>query len=107
MKKLVDEEQHIRQVMRDNAEDVDDLRSAWQERDDPAERNIRDVEWEQFGSLQDQLDKILESKNKLGDGTYGICEDCGGAISPKRLEAVISARLCLSCQQKTESGAGT
>lgn len=93
--------------MLDNSEDLEDLRSEWQERDDPAERNIRDVEWEQYSSLQDALGRILESKNRLDDGTYGICEDCSEAISPKRLEAVISARRCLNCQQQTELGAGS
>lgn len=40
---------------------------------------------------------------KIGEGTYGICEDCGEAIGYPRLLAYPAARRCLACQQKSES----
>lgn len=103
-KKLEAEERHIRQVLADNSEDLEDLRSDWQERDDPAERNIRYVEWGQYSSLQDALAGVLDAKQKVIDGKYGLCEDCGNKISPKRLAAVISARRCLECQKIADNG---
>jgi RNA polymerase-binding transcription factor DksA len=33
-------------------------------------------------------------------GSYGQCERCGKEIGPERLEAVPTARLCISCAQK-------
>ena len=35
---------------------------------------------------------------------YGVCAACEEEMNAKRLEAVPWARLCLSCQEKQESG---
>ena len=51
---------------------------------------------------QKQIELALE---RLGTGGYGICEDCGEPISPKRLEAAPWARLCVFCQQALETEA--
>lgn len=34
---------------------------------------------------------------RIEDGTYGECEQCGEAISSARLEAMPAARLCINC----------
>ncbi|MDE0071412.1 MAG: TraR/DksA C4-type zinc finger protein [Caldilineaceae bacterium] len=36
-------------------------------------------------------------------GQYGICERCGGQISPARLEVKPDATLCMNCQREVES----
>src|SRR5437870_6611132 len=41
-----------------------------------------------------EVDRALE---KVDEGTYGICDDCGQAISSERLEAIPSATLCVTC----------
>ncbi len=40
---------------------------------------------------------------KVRDGTYGVCDSCGQAIAPRRLQALPHATLCLACQSKVES----
>ena len=35
---------------------------------------------------------------------YGVCEECGGVISKKRLEAIPFAPMCIRCAEKLESG---
>lgn len=40
------------------------------------------------------LDKALQRHEQ---GTYGICETCGEAIHPERLEVRPTARTCLRC----------
>jgi DnaK suppressor protein len=45
---------------------------------------------------------IDESLNRLRDGTYGMCAECGVEISEKRLQAVPFAKLCVECQSKAE-----
>ncbi len=40
---------------------------------------------------------------KLPRGKYGLCEGCDDAISPKRLQALPWARLCVACQAKAEA----
>lgn len=39
---------------------------------------------------------------KLGDGTYGACEECGNPIGFSRLQARPEARLCIACQTRAE-----
>ncbi len=46
-----------------------------------------------------ELDDALK---RIEDGSFGICDDCKGAITKIRLKAVPSARLCIKCQQKRE-----
>lgn len=49
--------------------------------------------------LLDRIDAALE---KLEQGSYGLCEDCGKPISTARLMAVPYAAFCLACQQRVE-----
>lgn len=35
----------------------------------------------------------------LETGEYGICQDCGEPINPKRLEAIPWTTLCVRCQE--------
>jgi len=50
--------------------------------------------------LRDALDEVEAALGKLGDGTYGACEDCGRPIDADRLEAKPAARLCIDCAAK-------
>ena len=52
------------------------------------------------GTLSETLDEIESALAKLDDGTYGRCEECGGAIAEARLEAMPAARLCITCASK-------
>jgi RNA polymerase-binding transcription factor DksA len=46
--------------------------------------------------LQDSLDEVARALEKLADGTYGTCEECGDPIAPARLEAMPAARYCIN-----------
>lgn len=48
------------------------------------------------------LKKVEEAKQKILDGTYGECEECGAEISQKRLLARPTASLCIHCQENKE-----
>ncbi len=48
------------------------------------------------------LRKVEQAKQKILDGTYGHCEDCGENISQKRLMARPTAFLCIDCQEEKE-----
>ncbi|HEU4383773.1 MAG TPA: TraR/DksA C4-type zinc finger protein [Anaeromyxobacteraceae bacterium] len=48
------------------------------------------------------LAKIEKALERLEDGSFGICEDCGEAISPKRLAARPMATLCIDCERDKE-----
>ena len=52
--------------------------------------------------LVKQIDQALE---RLKEGTYGICEDCGGEISSGRLKVMPFAIRCTHCQERWEASA--
>lgn len=49
---------------------------------------------DQSRSRLDDLDRAVQRHEQ---GTYGICETCGGAIPTERLAARPTARTCLRC----------
>jgi len=48
------------------------------------------------------LSKINAALEKIEDGEYGECENCGEEIGRKRLEARPVARLCIDCKSEQE-----
>jgi DnaK suppressor protein len=48
------------------------------------------------------LAQVEAALTRFEQGTYGICERCGDHIDPARLKALPYAKLCMSCQQRTE-----
>jgi len=56
-------------------------------------------------SLKERLSGVGHALRKLNEGTYGICDGCGQAIDPARLEALPEASLCRNCadMQKKQS----
>lgn len=51
---------------------------------------------------RDLLNDVLYAIEKIENGEYGICEDCGNTINHQRLEALPHARLCLECKASEE-----
>lgn len=52
---------------------------------------------------QKLLKKIEEAIERINEGTFGICESCGGDISLKRLKARPVTTLCIECKTKQEA----
>ncbi|MFC1643282.1 TraR/DksA family transcriptional regulator, partial [Myxococcota bacterium] len=48
------------------------------------------------------LDKIQKALNKIDEGTFGVCDECGERISSKRLEARPETTLCIRCKEDQE-----
>ncbi len=51
-----------------------------------------------------RLQEVDESLDRIASGTYGICEECGGPISLKRLEVRPVAKYCVPCLTQLEKG---
>ena len=47
--------------------------------------------------------KIREALERIEDGSFGICEECGGKISEKRLKARPVTTLCIDCKRLQEA----
>lgn len=57
--------------------------------------SLQDTEWQEYKRIRQALQKIEE-------GTYGVCIDCGGDITEKRLKSYPNAARCLACQEAFE-----
>ena len=51
-----------------------------------------------------RLQEVDEALDRIGGGTYGICEECSEPISLKRLEVRPVAKYCVACLSKLERG---
>lgn len=73
----------------------------------PADLGTETFERSKDLSLRDnalrQLDAIDRALERIDQGTYGICEECGSPIPEARLEAFPSATTCIRCQEAREA----
>ncbi|HPD61422.1 MAG TPA: TraR/DksA C4-type zinc finger protein, partial [Thermodesulfobacteriota bacterium] len=49
---------------------------------------------------REKLELIDEALERLDEGTYGICEECGAKIAEGRIKVMPFARYCVACQSK-------
>jgi len=51
-------------------------------------------------NLRTMIEQVQAALRRLENGTYGVCEGCGQAISPERLQALPFATQCVRCKEK-------
>lgn len=77
---------------------------------DPADRASAESDKAFALRLRDRerqlLRKIEEAIERIEEGTYGICEECGDDISVARLKARPVTQLCIECKSKEEEKEG-
>ena len=49
------------------------------------------------------LQEVVDALDRLDEGDFGKCMNCGEKVEGKRLEAVPWSPFCLSCQAKAEA----
>jgi len=49
-----------------------------------------------------KLNAIDNALEKIADGEYGFCEECGEEINKKRLKVIPFAKYCIRCQSEME-----
>jgi DnaK suppressor protein len=52
-----------------------------------------------------RLQAVEKALQRVNEGRYGLCEDCGKPIPLARLKVLPFAKLCVACQQAEEKGA--
>jgi DnaK suppressor protein len=104
-KKLLNE--RIDELLSQANETVSGMTSHKENLPDPSDRatlesdrnftlRIRDRERKLIGKIKEALERIEQ-------GTYGICEDCGEEISTERLKARPVTTLCIDCKKTQET----
>lgn len=53
---------------------------------------------------EETLELVEQALDRIRGRCYGLCEECGGVIAKKRLEAIPFASMCIRCAEKMESG---
>jgi RNA polymerase-binding transcription factor len=66
------------------------------------EESDREIEWHQCERLEDRLRLLNDAQDRLMDGAYGMCLECGKQIETRRLCADPAASLCINCQTRAE-----
>lgn len=56
---------------------------------------------------REKLAEIDDALERLNNGTYGICEECGEPIGEGRLSAMPFTKVCVECKSKNEKERGT
>lgn len=59
-----------------------------------------------LGSERDALDEIEAALERIENGSYGHCEECGVKIPSARLEAIPYAAQCVRCASQREASHG-
>ncbi len=76
--------------------------------DDPADAGSASFERETAQSLSNHSRRLLtqidDALRRMDAGSYGLCERCGEAIEPERLEAIPYATMCMECKRREETG---
>ena len=82
-----------REQTKDDGMDTYDLASESRDREIHTILNDRD---------RAKLTAITEALERVEDGSYGKCEECGADIAEGRLVALPFTRLCVTCQSEQE-----
>ena len=64
----------------------------------------QDLTLDLMGSEKEVLEQIEAALQRIEDGSYGRCEECGHNIAKARLDAIPYAALCVQCASKAETG---
>lgn len=75
-------------------------------RDEASLDVLRDIDVSELARRGEELNAVEAALERLADGTYGICQDCGGDISRERLNAAPHSMRCLACQAAEEKKHG-
>ena len=52
--------------------------------------------------LRERVNRLSTALERIGRSDYGVCVECGGPISPTRLNAMPEAQTCVRCQDSLE-----
>lgn len=74
----------------DAGQDVADLAYDYEYRSHQAAR---------LSKLENQITEVERALQRINDGAYGVCTNCGKAINPERLRALPYAEFCIDCQR--------
>ena len=105
-KKLEERQQALRRTVSRTEEDgrVADQDTAQDIADRAASSYTKEFLFSQSNNERQLLQMVETALQRIREGTFGECVNCGNEINAKRLEAVPWTRYCIECQEKMEQG---
>jgi DnaK suppressor protein len=105
-KKLEERQQTLRKTVSRTEEDgrIADQDSAQDIADRAASSYTKEFLFSQSNNDRQLLHMVETALQRIREGAFGECVNCGNEINAKRLEAVPWTRYCIACQEKLESG---
>jgi DnaK suppressor protein len=105
-KKLEERQQALRKAVSRTEEDgrVADQDSAQDIADRAASSYTKEFLFSQSNNERQLLQMVETALQRIREGVFGECVNCGNEINSKRLEAVPWTRYCIACQEKLEQG---
>lgn len=98
--------QKIAELLEDAGKTVSEMTVAKENFPDPNDRASLEADRNFELRIRDRERKLIakmrEAIRRIDEGTFGICEDCGGHISEKRLLARPVTTQCIECKTKQE-----
>ncbi|HSW18028.1 MAG TPA: TraR/DksA family transcriptional regulator [Ramlibacter sp.] len=68
-------------------------------------RMMSELDATQLARYERELIEVRAARDRMRDGSYGVCEECAKPIAFGRLKAVPTARLCLIHEEEAEKAA--
>ncbi len=100
-------EERLNELLNQANETVTGMTSEKTNLPDPADRATLESDRNFTLRIRDRerklIVKIKEALERIGNGTYGICEECGEGISEARLKARPVTTLCIDCKKRQET----
>lgn len=98
--------QKINELLSEAGKTVSEMTNGKENYPDPNDRASLEADRNFELRIRDRERKLIlkmqEAIKRIDDGTFGICEVCGGPISEKRLMARPVTTLCIECKTKQE-----
>lgn len=89
------------------ADSLDELRPAGDTGFADEVDGIQANEWREIGFatrelLVDRVNRLSSALDRVDNGEYGTCVECGEAIAPARLRVMPEVETCVRCQENLE-----
>jgi len=85
---------------------TENARMSFELAQDDGDKSVEDHEHHVQSAVQsmksEQLEDIEQALEKLAEGSYGICAECGCEIPIQRLAIQPAASYCVACQEKID-----
>lgn len=116
-KQMTNRERHdvLRRMLEERRGEIQEKLRAIREEIPSYQDEVRDTEEQSVTDFAQEMDfalmemkaqtliRIDEALQRVDQGTYGTCDECGQDIAAARLSAVPFALLCLECQEREET----